>query len=331
MTDLNLQEDSSLYSIEPEILIFKLDTDNLLESNSNTSKISKQIELKIKNEVNKYLSFRIKTVKKLNYIITPSHCIIAPKEEKTIKIRFKRDEGEKLKLKSYRIQLEGFIISEEEKDENSKILFEEYKKNGAKVIGKIIQVRSKFLDINDNSIATLSSNISLTKNNEPEIFVSALSKEININDINKNDNQNKYKDEKNPLLIDKNKPVEENKNEINKVFNNNLKEEIISHNIIDNNKIDNNIKEDKLEENNEKTVINQIEEISVINTSNNNFSNILNNLDEQRKQNYNLDNTQKNEIKNERIDLLSKASKKQIIIAIIIIFLIIAFIIYFTI
>ena len=205
------------------------------------------------------------------------------------------------------------------------------KKNGAKVIGKIIQVRSKFLDINDNSIATLSSNISLTKNNEPEIFVSALSKEININDINKNDNQNKYKDEKNPLLIDKNKPVEENKNEINKVFNNNLKEEIISHNIIDNNKIDNNIKEDKLEENNEKTVINQIEEISVINTSNNNFSNILNNLDEQRKQNYNLDNTQKNEIKNERIDLLSKASKKQIIIAIIIIFLIIAFIIYFTI
>ena len=206
-----------------------------------------------------------------------------------------------------------------------------YKKNGAKVIGKIIQVRSKFLDINDNSIATLSSNISLTKNNEPEIFVSALSKEININDINKNDNQNKYKDEKNPLLIDKNKPVEENKNEINKVFNNNLKEEIISHNIIDNNKIDNNIKEDKLEENNEKTVINQIEEISVINTSNNNFSNILNNLDEQRKQNYNLDNTQKNEIKNERIDLLSKASKKQIIIAIIIIFLIIAFIIYFTI
>ena len=128
MTDLNLQEDSSLYSIEPEILIFKLDTDNLLESNSNTSKISKQIELKIKNEVNKYLSFRIKTVKKLNYIITPSHCIIAPKEEKTIKIRFKRDEGEKLKLKSYRIQLEGFIISEEEKDENSKILFEKYKK-----------------------------------------------------------------------------------------------------------------------------------------------------------------------------------------------------------
>lgn len=109
MSELNFQEDKSLYTIDPEILIFKLDTDNLLELNSNKSKISKQIELKIKNEVNEYLSFKIKTTKKLNYIITPSYFIIAPKEEKIIKIRFKRDEGEELKLKPYKILLEGFI------------------------------------------------------------------------------------------------------------------------------------------------------------------------------------------------------------------------------
>ena len=30
MSELNFQEDKSLYTIDPEILIFKLDTDNLL-------------------------------------------------------------------------------------------------------------------------------------------------------------------------------------------------------------------------------------------------------------------------------------------------------------
>ena len=132
MSELNFQEDKSLYTIDPEILIFKLDTDNLLELNSNKSKISKQIELKIKNEINEYLSFKIKTTKKLNYIITPSYFIIAPKEEKIIKIRFKRDEGEELKLKPYKILLEGFIIKENEKDIESKKLFEKYIKKAVK-------------------------------------------------------------------------------------------------------------------------------------------------------------------------------------------------------
>ena len=210
MSELNFQEDKSLYTIDPEILIFKLDTDNLLELNSNKSKISKQIELKIKNEVNEYLSFKIKTTKKLNYIITPSYFIIAPKEEKIIKIRFKRDEGEELKLKPYKILLEGFIIKENEKDIESKKLFEKYKKSGEKVVAKIIQVRSQFIDKNDNHLSLSSSNSSELKNNEKSIFVSALSQD-SIDNINTNNHQ--IKDENNPLLINQIKSIIETKDD----------------------------------------------------------------------------------------------------------------------
>ena len=244
MSELNFQEDKSLYTIDPEILIFKLDTDNLLELNSNKSKISKQIELKIKNEVNEYLSFKIKTTKKLNYIITPSYFIIAPKEEKIIKIRFKRDEGEELKLKPYKILLEGFIIKENEKDIESKKLFEKYKKSGEKVAAKIIQVRSQFLDKNDNHLSLSSNNSSELKNNEKSIFVSALSQD-SIDNINTNNHQ--IKDENNPLLINQIKSIIETKDDNEDIKDKEITEKINKNTIdvkINNNEIRNNVKPD---------------------------------------------------------------------------------------
>ena len=63
MTELNIEEDPSLFIIEPDTLTFKLDTDNLIGLSSNKSQIAKKIEIKIKNQVNEYLSFGIKTIK----------------------------------------------------------------------------------------------------------------------------------------------------------------------------------------------------------------------------------------------------------------------------
>ena len=202
MTELNIEEDPSLFIIEPDTLTFKLDTDNLIGLSSNKSQIAKKIEIKIKNQVNEYLSFGIKTIKKLklNYIITPSYCIILPKEEKLIKVRFKRDESEELKLKSSKIGLEGFVISKEEKNLNAKVLFDKYKKSGEKIVRKIIQVRSQFLDKYDKTISSLSNLNSDIQDNEKLIFVSALSKDLNIGNSDKSNKQIKDKEEKNPLL-----------------------------------------------------------------------------------------------------------------------------------
>ena len=65
MSELKIQEDNTLYEIDPEILTFKLDTEDIVELSSNKEEISKQIDLKIINGVNEYLFFRIKTPKKI--------------------------------------------------------------------------------------------------------------------------------------------------------------------------------------------------------------------------------------------------------------------------
>ena len=313
MSELKIQEDNTLYEIDPEILTFKLDTEDIVELSSNKEEISKQIDLKIINGVNEYLFFRIKTPKKIK-----------------IKIRFKRDKGEELKLKSYKIQLEGFIINEEEKDMNPKTLFDKYKKSGVKVIGKIMQVRSQFLDKYENCNLSLSKHNSDNKSNEKSIFVSAISNEIDIENDKKNIKKNKNKEEKNPLLINKIQIIKEtdikqeddkDKEILQKTYNNNSNNKIIANEQNIDNIIENSENLDK-NENDDKSKIN-------INIKENSSNNVLN-IEEEKIKTNNTKIPQEKRIKNEKIDLLQSLSKKQIFVGIISILLIIILIIYFT-
>ena len=103
-------------------------------------------------------------------------------------------------MKSSKIGLEGFVISKEEKNLNAKVLFDKYKKSGEKIVRKIIQVRSQFLDKYDKTISSLSNLNSDIQDNKKLIFVSALSKDLNIGNSDKSNKQIKDKEEKNPLL-----------------------------------------------------------------------------------------------------------------------------------
>ena len=111
--------------------------------------------------------------------MTPSSFILYPKEENIIKIRFKRDEGEKLELKSHKIQFEGCIISQEDKDLNVDDLYKKYIKAGNKDVNNII-AKTYFFDKNGNNLSSLTStNIS----NINEI------KDFNLGDLNKVNNR----------------------------------------------------------------------------------------------------------------------------------------------
>ena len=113
--------------------------------------------------------------------MTPSSFILSPKEENIIKIRFKRDEGEKLELKSHKIQFEGCIISQEDKDLNADDLYKKYIKNGNKDVNNII-AKTYFFDKNGNNLSSLtSSNISNINNTEI--------KDFNLGDLNKVNNR----------------------------------------------------------------------------------------------------------------------------------------------
>ena len=175
--------ESSIFQITPERLIFNLDTDNISELSSNTSKISKDIQIKIINVSNNFIAIKIKTTKKNNYIMSPSsEFLIAPKEEQEVNIRFKREENEKLKLKSHKVLFEGIEIKEEDKNLTVKELFNKYTKGENKVDIITKQLESEFFDNNGNSLLSMSNTIS------------KISNITNINntniDINNKDNNN---------------------------------------------------------------------------------------------------------------------------------------------
>lgn len=181
MSEIKSDENQSLFNISPNKLSFYLDTDNILLLSQGTEKISKEIEIKINNLSSEFIIIKIKTTKKNNYIMTPSSFILSPKEENIIKIRFKRDEGEKLELKSHKIQFEGCIISQEDKDLNVDDLYKKYIKNGNKDVNNII-AKTYFFDKNGNNLSSLtSSNISNINNTEI--------KDFNLGDLNKVNNR----------------------------------------------------------------------------------------------------------------------------------------------
>ena len=181
MSEIKSDENQSLFNISPNKLSFYLDTDNILLLSQGTEKISKEIEIKINNLSSEFIIIKIKTTKKNNYIMTPSSFILSPKEENIIKIRFKRDEGEKLELKSHKIQFEGCIISQEDKDLNVDDLYKKYIKAGNKDVNNII-AKTYFFDKNGNNLSSLtSSNISNINNTEI--------KDFNLADLNKVNNR----------------------------------------------------------------------------------------------------------------------------------------------
>ena len=181
MSEIESNQKQSLFNITPNKLSFYLDTDNILLLSQGTEKISKEIEIKINNLSSEFIIIKIKTTKKNNYIMTPSSFILSPKEENMIKIRFKRDEGEKLELKSHKIQFEGCIISQEDKDLNVDDLYKKYIKNGNKDVNNII-AKTYFFDKNGNNLSSLtSSNISNINNTEI--------KDFNLGDLNKVNNR----------------------------------------------------------------------------------------------------------------------------------------------
>jgi hypothetical protein len=187
--------ESSIFQITPERLIFNLDTDNISELSSNTSKISKDIQIKIINISNNFIAIKIKTTKKNNYIMSPSsEFLIAPKEEQEVNIRFKREENEKLKLKSHKVLFEGIEIKEEDKNLTVKELFNKYTKGENKVDIITKQLESEFFDNNENSLLSMSNTISkisnITNINNTNIDINNKDNNNNLNKINKSNDMN---------------------------------------------------------------------------------------------------------------------------------------------
>ena len=189
MSEIKQRENEPvLFMISPEKIEFNLDTDNISKLNSSTEKISKETEMKIINKSEDFIAIKIKTNKQSNYILTPPSLILSPKEEKIIKIRFNRNEGENLELKSHKILFEGFSISPEEKEQDPNELYIKYIKGKIKIANSIT-AKTKFFDKNQRNISTIS-NINISKINDSKIpDIKNNKDEIDIFDLTKASNR----------------------------------------------------------------------------------------------------------------------------------------------
>ena len=221
MSELNIIDSSkNLFSIDKKVIVFEITNEKkntLSNININISNTSSHYALYIShtsiivtNLTSEYLSLRTKTTKKKNYNVYPSYCILSPNSEKKIDFKYFINEGEKISNSGHKFKFEGFIISNEEKDIDSKILFNKYISQKIPVKASLIKASVEFIE-KENNTEINDININNSKNN-------IIDNSITIkNDIINNDTNNNIN---NIIDITEEKIKEDNEN-------NNEKENII--------------------------------------------------------------------------------------------------------
>ena len=154
-TELIMDQSEKLFVIEndEDTIQFKINSYSLNNNTNDTSSstiknliLISQSNIKIRNISKEYISFHVKTTKKKNYIVRPSYSIISPNEILTIKIYLYINQGEILNTKGHKFKFEGFIISNEEKDEDAKKLYFDYISKGKKVKGTVVKKYASFIE-----------------------------------------------------------------------------------------------------------------------------------------------------------------------------------------
>lgn len=236
MSELNIIDSSkNLFSIDKKVIVFEINNEkkntlsniniNISNSSSHYALYISHTSIIVTNLTSEYLSLRTKTTKKKNYNVYPSYCILSPNSEKKIDFKYFINEGEKISNSGHKFKFEGFIISNEEKDIDSKILFNKYISQKIPVKASLIKASVEFIE-KENNTEINDININNSKNN-------IIDNSITIkNDIINNDTNNNINNNSNIILLNTNNNInniiditEEKIKEDNE--NNNEKENII--------------------------------------------------------------------------------------------------------
>ena len=211
MSELNIIDSSkNLFSIDKKVIVFEINNEKkntLSNININISNTSSHYALYIShtsiivtNLTSEYLSLRTKTTKKKNYNVYPSYCILSPNSEKKIDFKYFINEGEKISNSGHKFKFEGFIISNEEKDIDSKILFNKYISQKIPVKASLIKASVEFIE-KENNTEINDININNSKNN-------IIDNSITIkNDIINNDTNNNINNNSNIILFNTNNNI----------------------------------------------------------------------------------------------------------------------------
>ena len=162
--DLIMDLSKEIFKLDKEILTFKINQELISKLSSHSSSHLQALSeenITVTNLTSDYLAFRTKTTKKEFYSVNPTYCIIPPNETQILTFVFYNRIGEKIDAKNHKFKFEGFIIPETEKDEEVKTLFQNYIKNGTKVVGTTKKSHSQFIEQNEEGSNLRASNDSL--------------------------------------------------------------------------------------------------------------------------------------------------------------------------
>ena len=141
---------SPVITINQSSLIFKItqkyfQTQSKLPQNSNSLSPLSQTEILLTNLTSSYVAYRSRITKKKFYQVEPSHMILPPNSNITIKITFFHNFSLPFPPQGHKFRFEGIMIPNNMKRTDAWKIYEEFSKNKTEVKGNSIRKVAEFV------------------------------------------------------------------------------------------------------------------------------------------------------------------------------------------
>ena len=151
---------SPVITINQSSLVFKINQKNFqtqsqLPQNSNSLSPLSQTEILLTNLTSSYVAYRSRITKKKFYQVEPSHMILPPNSNITIKITFFHNFSLPFPPQGHKFRFEGIMIPNNMKRTDAWKIYEEFSKNKTEVKGNSIRKVAEFV-FNNNYKANFS-------------------------------------------------------------------------------------------------------------------------------------------------------------------------------
>ena len=141
---------SPVITINQSSLVFKINqkyfqTQSQLPQNSNSLSPLSQTEILLTNLTSSYVAYRSRITKKKFYQVEPSHMILPPNSNITIKITFFHNFSLPFPPQGHKFRFEGIMIPNNMKRTDAFKIYEEFSKNKTEVKGNSIRKVAEFV------------------------------------------------------------------------------------------------------------------------------------------------------------------------------------------
>lgn len=149
-TEIIFDSSSPVITINQSSLVFKINQKNFqtqsqLPQNSNSLSPLSQTEILLTNLTSSYVAYRSRITKKKFYQVEPSHMILPPNSNITIKITFFHNFSLPFPPQGHKFRFEGIMIPNNMKRTDAWKIYEEFSKNKTEVKGNSIRKVAEFV------------------------------------------------------------------------------------------------------------------------------------------------------------------------------------------